>query len=87
MDVGQPPVDSGHSAVILAAVFDVGIYIVQGDGVRRFAGPGEEELQIIEVMDGGGGVRVSASQSLVESSGVGHNIKASPVGRIWAKPR
>jgi len=86
MDVGQPPVDGGHSAAILAAVVDVVVHILQGDGVRGFAGPGEDELQIIEVMDGSGGVRVSASQSLVESSGVGHNIKASPVGRIWTKP-
>jgi hypothetical protein len=47
---------------------------VQGDGIWRFAGPGEEELQVVEVVDGSGGVGASAPQPPVEAFSLGlHN--------------
>jgi hypothetical protein len=56
---------------------------MQGDGGWGVAGPSEEELEVIEVMDGGSGVRASAAQPPFESFGVGehkgHNTL--PAGR------
>jgi hypothetical protein len=56
---------------------EVGIHVVQGNGVRGGAGPGEEELQVIEVMDAGTCVGASAAEPLVESLGIGEHDSTS----------
>jgi hypothetical protein len=36
---GQPPVDGGHGMAELAAVVDIGVYVVEGDGGRGICRP------------------------------------------------
>ena len=50
---------------------------MQGAGGWGVAGPGEEELEVIEVMDGGSGVWASAAQPPFESCGVGEHRSTS----------
>ena len=47
---------------------------MEGNGLQRFACPGEKELEIAGVVDVGGGVGTSASQPPVEAFNFGeHN--------------
>ena len=66
-----PRTDIGRGMTQRPAVVDIDVHAVQGDGLRELAGPGEEELQVIEVMSGGDGAGASAPQLLVESLSVG----------------
>jgi hypothetical protein len=49
------PVSGGDGVAQAPAVVDVGVHVVQGNGGRGFAGPGEEERQVVVVMDRCGG--------------------------------
>jgi hypothetical protein len=49
------PVSGGDGVAQAPAVVDVGVHVVQGNDRRGFAGPGEEEFQVVEVMDRDGG--------------------------------
>jgi hypothetical protein len=60
---------------------------VQGDSGRGLAGPGEEELEVIEVMDGGSGVKASAAQPPFESFGVGEHKSTSCGQDMDQEPR
>ena len=74
---GQPPVDGGDGVAQPPAVVDVGVHVVQGDGLWGFAGPGEEEPHIAGLVDRGGGVGASAAEPLVESLSVGEHDSTS----------
>jgi hypothetical protein len=61
----------------IPAVVYVGVHIVQGDGGRWLTCPDEEELQVIKIMDGSGGVGASAPQPLLEALSVGEYDRTS----------
>jgi hypothetical protein len=46
---------------------DVSIYVVDADGSWGFVRQGKEELQVIGVVDMGGGVGILTAQPLVEA--------------------
>ncbi len=74
---GEAPVHCGDGMARAPAVADTGVYTLDGDCVGWFLGPGEKELQVVEVVDAGGGVRAFAPQPLVEPFEFGEHGCAS----------
>jgi len=56
-----------------ATVGDVGVDVVKGDGCRRFAGPGEEKLDVTCVVNVRRCVRIAATQPLLRTVDLGEH--------------
>jgi len=69
---GQPAVDGGDGvAQVGLAVLNVGVYVAEGDLVRGFVHPVEEEGQVVGIVTVGGGVGAPAPEPLVEPYNLG----------------